>query len=473
MRLTFLGAAGEVTGSCYLLETSRARVLIDFGAHQGGDQSEPRNRRFPPAIRPEALDAVLLTHAHIDHTGRVPLLTKSGYRGPIHATRATIDLAGILLRDAAYLHKMDAERDARHARERGKEAPPGPLFTLDDVEATLPLLRTVKYDEPVRVAEGVEATWVEAGHILGSASIHLKVHDPGGKGQAPSHRTIVFSGDIGPRGAPLLRDAVPPQHADVVVLESTYGDRDHRPLDKTLDELATILTDAFADGGRMRGKVLIPAFAVGRTQNLIYHIGMLRREGKIPEPEVWIDSPMAIETTELYRRHRELFDDECWAVINAGDSCLHFPGLRYSRDRASSESLNGRTGILVIAASGMCTGGRIVHHLRHNLGNPATHLLIVGFQAQGTTGRALVDGAKSVRIMGQDVEVRARVETLGGFSAHAGRSDLLWWMSALKVRPRVLLTHGEDMQRDRLREGLRDRFGIEAELPGFEESVEL
>lgn len=241
----------------------------------------------------------------------------------------------------------------------------------------------------------------------------------------------------------------------------------------TIEELTGILVDAFGDGGRPKGKILIPAFAVGRTQNLIYHVGVLRRDARIPEPEVWIDSPMAIETTELYRRHRGLFDDECWAIINAGDSCLHFPGLRYARDRAASEALNQRTGIMVIAASGMCTGGRIVHHLRHSLGRPETHLLMVGFQARGTLGRALVDGARQVRIMGQEVEVRARVDTLNGFSAHAGQSDLLWWMSSLDTRPRVLLTHGEDMQRESLRDALRERYAIRAELPGFEDTVEL
>lgn len=477
MQLRFLGAAGEVTGSCYLLETAEARVLIDFGAHQGGPHSEARNRRFPESIRPESLDAVLLTHAHIDHTGRVPLLAQHAYRGPIYATPASITLTGILLRDAAYLQGLDAERESRDRLRHGRE-PIRPLFDLNDVERVLGLLQAIPYDKPMRVAPGIEATWVDAGHILGSASIHLRITQPEAPGVPPHQtgtRTIVFSGDLGPRGAPLLRDPAPPTHADVVILESTYGDRDHRSMDGTLAEFAGILSDATAERhqevGLPPGKVLIPAFAVGRTQNLIYHIGILRREGRIPEPEVWIDSPMGIEATELYRRHRDLFDAEARAIIDAGDTPLNFPGLRVSRDRAASQALNSRTGITVISASGMCTGGRILHHLRHNLGNPATHVVMVGFQAAGTTGRALVDGAQEVRIMGQSTPVLARVHTIGGFSAHAGQSDLLWWMSSLETKPRVYLTHGEQMQREALRDVLHSRLGLAASLPGFDDAV--
>lgn len=479
MQLRFLGAAGEVTGSCYLLETSQARVLIDFGSHQGGSHSEAKNRRFPESIRPESLDAVLLTHAHIDHTGRVPLLAQHGYAGPIYTTPASITLTNILLRDAAYLQNLEAQRESRDRLAHGREAV-RPLFDLQDAEAVLGLLRPVGYDTPTEIAPGIEATWVDAGHILGSASLHVKIHEPQSSG-VPAHkagtRTIVFSGDLGPRGAPLLRDPTPPTHADVVILESTYGDRDHRPMDSTLDEFADILTDATAESHKSRGlppgKVLIPAFAVGRTQNLIYHIGILRREGRIPEPEVWIDSPMGIEATELYRRHRDLFDEPARAIIDAGDSPLHFPGLRVSRDRTASEALNPRTGITVISASGMCTGGRILHHLRHNLSNPATHLVMVGFQAAGTTGRALVDGAEEVRIMGQATPVMARVHTIGGFSAHAGQTDLLWWMSSLKSKPRVFLTHGEQVPRERLRDVLWLKLQLKAELPMFDEVVVL
>lgn len=472
MQLRFLGAAGEVTGSCYLLETTQARILIDFGFHQGGAHSEARNRRFPTTIKPESLDAVLLTHAHIDHSGRLPILVGNGYRGPIWATAASIDLAGILLRDAAYLQRIDADRGTRNRARRDRE-PVRPLFDLEDVETTLPLFRAVPYAEGTEVAPGIEATWVDAGHILGSASIHLRVREPALPGSAGAERTIVFSGDLGPRGAPLLRDATPPTRADVVVLESTYGDRDHRPMEETLAEFSEVLTDAMAQTHKPAGKVIIPAFAVGRTQNLIYHIGILRRAKRIPEPEVWIDSPMAIETTQLYRRHRALFDDEAWAIIDGGDSPLQFSGLKIARERAASEALNNRAGIVVISASGMCTGGRILHHLRHSLWKPETHLVIVGFQAAGTTGRALVDGAKEVRIMGQPIEVKARVHTLGGLSAHAGQSDLLWWMSRLDSKPRVFLTHGEQGPRDRLREALQDRFGLAAELPEFGEAVTI
>lgn len=476
MQLRFLGAAGEVTGSCYLLETSQARILIDFGAHQGGPHSEARNHRFPPSIRPESLDAVLLTHAHIDHTGRIPILAQHGYNRPILTTPASIALAAILLRDAAYLQRLDAERESRDRARRGRP-PVKPLFDLADVDAVLPLFRPVAYNAPTQVAPGIEATWIDAGHILGSASIHLRVREPASSGHAASlghgDKTIVFSGDLGPRGAPLLRDPTPPTHADVVILESTYGDRDHRPMDSTLDELANILTRAATRNHTAPGKVLIPAFAVGRTQNLIYHIGILRRQHRIPEPEVWIDSPMGIEATELYRRHREQFDTEARAIIDAGDTPLNFPGLHVAKDRVASEALNARTGIVVIAASGMCSGGRILHHLRHGLWRPETQMIMVGFQAAGTVGRAIVDGASEVRIMGDQIAVKAQVHTLSGFSAHAGQSDLLWWMSALQSKPRVFLTHGEQQPRERLRDTLQSRFGLQAALPEFEDAVPL
>lgn len=463
MRLRFFGAAGEVTGSCTLVETSRARVLVDFGLHQGGAHAEARNRRVPP-FRARELDAVVLTHAHIDHSGRLPMLPGEDYAGEVHATRATADLCDILLRDSAHVQQMESERVSRKRERRGRGRA-RPLYTTADVERVLERFRGHGYGEAVEVAPGVRVRYEDAGHILGSAWVEMTLEDEG------RTRTIVFSGDIGPYGAPLLRDPQPPAGCDLLILESTYGDRDHVDMDSTLEELVQILRAARTP----RGKVLIPAFAVGRTQQLIFFIGQLIREGRLERPSVYIDSPMAIEATGLYRRHRDLFDDECWEIINAGDTCLHFDGLRFARTPDDSKSLNGLGGgVIIIAASGMCTGGRILHHLKHGLWRDQTQVIFVGYQGEGTLGRQIVEGRRMVRVMGEAVQVKAGVHTLGGFSAHAGQSDLIRWATpALESRPRLALNHGEDRQRGILAGVVRERFGIEAELPRFGEILEL
>lgn len=463
MLLHFYGASGEVTGSCYLLETDRARVLIDFGMHQGGPVAERRNRRFPP-IDPERLSAVVLTHAHIDHSGRLPLLTRHGYRGAIHATSATCDLAEILLEDAAKLQEADAERTSRKRVSRN-QPPIYPLYTSDDVQRVLRLFSAVPYDMPRTIAPGVSLRFVDAGHILGSASVELTISEAG------TNRTFVFSGDIGEAHSPLLKDPTPLDHADVVVMESTYGDRDHRGREESIEELVDVMTAAV----RENGKVLIPAFAVGRTQQLIYHFGELARAGRLRTAQVVVDSPMATEATQLYRRHRDLFDDESWAIIDSGNSPLNFAGLTYIRSVQESMKLNrAGHGTVIIAASGMCTGGRILHHLRHSLSSPTTHVIIVGYQAEGSLGRRLVDGTKSARVLGDVIAVNAQIHTIGGFSAHAGRSGLLRWASHFRSKPgRVFLTHGEPKARIALRQALQDTIGVAADLPEWGECVNI
>ncbi|MGD9689822.1 MAG: MBL fold metallo-hydrolase [Phycisphaerales bacterium] len=462
MRIQVFGAAGEVTGSCTLIETGQSRVLIDYGMHQGGRDDWQRNFEALP-IECERLDAVILTHAHIDHIGRVPLLTRCGYRGPIYATSATCELAVIMLRDAGNLQVADAAR-ASSRRERMGLPPVAPLYTPEDVEPVLGLLKPVEYDRTIDVARGVRARWVEAGHILGSASVELTV---AAMGPRPK-RTIVFSGDVGPKGMALLRDPAPPSKADLVFLESTYGDRDHRSREATIEELQEIVKN----GVWARQKVLIPAFAVGRSQALVYHLGSLERTGRVPKFPICVDSPMAVSAFEVYARHARLYDRAAAELFEAGHEPLAPDGLRLISRAEESKALNTlRGGLVVIAASGMCTGGRILHHLRHNLWKRETSVVIVGYQAHGSLGRRLVDGADTVRIFGDTVAVRARVHTLGGLSAHAGQTELLEWAehfrggglneSASRAGnegwPRFVLNHGEPAPRAALAARLRER----------------
>lgn len=470
IKLGFYGAAGEVTGSCYLLANDRARVMIDFGMHQGEKVADEHNRRLPP-IDPTRLDAVILTHAHLDHCGRLPMLVQGGFHGPIFSTAASCDLTEIILRDSAFLQEADAERANRYRLPGQPEE--HPLYTIKDVERVLPLLRTVHYGERVEVAtlnggqSGMDFTFSDAGHILGSGSVSVRIRDD------QRAKTVVFSGDIGVRGAPILRDPVVPvpPPADALVMESTYGDRDHRTLDATRAEFLGILKAAQNAGA----KVLIPAFAVGRTQDIIYHMGDFIRRGEIARLNVYVDSPMATETTDLYRRNQDLYDDHARAILNANGSPLNFPGLKFVKTIEESKKLNTAAGcMVVIAASGMATGGRIVHHLRNNLYKPETQVVIVGYQGQGTLGRKLVDGAQRVRIYGEEVLVRAKIHTLGGFSAHAGQSGLVDWSKPFAAnKPRTFLTHGENGPRKALQAKLAATHGLTCALPEYGEVVEL
>jgi metallo-beta-lactamase family protein len=450
MQVRFHGAAGEVTGSMHEVEAAGHRLLLDCGMIQGSPEAEARNAA-PFPFDPARIDAVVASHAHIDHIGRIPLLVARGFRGPVFATAATAALMPIMLLDSAGLAEADAER-ANRRRPPGRP-PVQPLFTRADVAAAMRQVRPLDYDARTAILPGVELCLREAGHILGSAVVELWADG----------RKLVFSGDIGPRGAPILRDPAAIAEADLVLLESTYGDRDHRDRGDTASELRDILQAAWRDGGN----VLIPAFAVGRTQELLYWFARHWREWELGRWRIFLDSPMAARVSAVYQQFAELFDAQAQATWQAADPHpFRLPNLRFTATAAESMAINRlQSGAIVIAGSGMCNGGRIVHHLRHNLGRRNAHLVFLGYQAEGTLGRRLVDGARWVRIHGRDLPVELQRHTVGGLSAHAGQGDLLGWYGAIAGHPPLALVHGEERAREALAGEAGRRFGIDAALP--------
>ncbi|MBT2745178.1 MULTISPECIES: MBL fold metallo-hydrolase [unclassified Lysobacter] len=453
MRVHFHGAAGEVTGSLHEVEAAGHRVLLDCGMIQGSPEAERRNLD-PFAFDAAALDALVISHAHIDHIGRVPLLVKRGFRGAIHAQEATADLMRIMLLDSASIAESEAERGNRK-RQHG-EPELIPLYTREDVEATMQRVQPLAYDTRREILPGVEVAFREAGHILGSSVVELYAED----------RKLVFSGDLGPKGTPILRDPAPIDRADLVLMESTYGDRLHKDRAETILELGRILESAWSDGGN----VLIPAFAVGRSQELLYWFAKYWDEWNVGRWKIFLDSPMAAKVVAVYDRHTDLFDEDAVRVWKQKPNPFHLPNLQLTESAQDSMAINQlERGAIVIAGSGMANAGRILHHFKHNLGKPQTHVVFVGYQAEGTIGRRLVDGAKWVRIHGRDVRALAQRHTIGGLSAHTDQHGLIEWYGQIAGHPPLALVHGEDKAREALAGEIGERFGVKVELarPGM------
>ncbi len=453
MYLTFLGAAGEVTGSCFLVEAARTRFLVDCGMFQGGSEADRKNWKAL-AFDPKSVDFVLLTHAHIDHSGLIPRLAALGYSGPVFCTQATADLASVMLPDSGHVQEIEAQWQSRvhHRTPTRLRYPAPPLYTVAQAQRSLRLLHGVAYDKPISPHASVSAVFYDAGHILGSAIIEVTVTDKARK------RSIVFSGDLGLPMMPVVRDPTPIPGADVLLVESTYGNRRHRALAATLDELSEILTRTL---GRQQGNIVFPAFAVGRTQSILCVLAQLFREGRSPPLEIYVDSPMATAATEVTARHRDILDQETRALLAWIETEPKGFRLRFTGEPEDSMALNAReAGIVIISASGMCEGGRIRHHLRHNLPREGAAVVMTGFQAAGTLGRKLVDGAQSVRLFGEDTPVRATVHTIGGLSAHADQQGILDWLGHFEAAPgRTFVVHGESGASAQLAASIRARHG--------------
>lgn len=449
-QLNFLGAAQEVTGSCHLMETAGKRYLLDCGILQG-EEGEDQKFDFDPA----AIDAVILSHAHLDHSGRLPRLVRGGFRGSIHCTEGTARLLPILLKDALSLYLRDLDYENLR-RERAGHEPLRPEYDDLDVERTLDLCEPVNYGVTQAVGPGLKLVFHDAGHILGSAIVELHM------GQGDTARTLVFSGDLGNPDTSLMPEPTQLRHADVVVMEGTYGDRNHRSFDDTIVEFEQVLAQAAADGGN----ILIPAFAIGRTQELLFQLGLMYHQGKLNGWRVYLDSPMGGAVTEVYDQMRQDWHARDRALMSEYRSRTlseFLPCLTITASVEESIALNRvKNGAIIIAGSGMCTGGRIRHHFKHRLWQKNTHVVFVGFQAQGTLGRILVNGVKKIKLFGQEIMVRAKIHTLGGFSAHAGQQQLLNWAAAFTSNPRFYLVHGEPEALQTLAKALWSQHRIEA-----------
>lgn len=461
MKLTFVGGASTVTGSCYYLEVNKLKLLVECGMHQGnGDMQDLNRKPFP--FNPSELDFIFVTHAHIDHSGMLPKAVKEGFKGRVITTFATRDLLEPMLYDSANIQETDAEWLTKKGLRTGK--PPAiPLYTIADAQSVIPLFDTKPYEKIFHLGGGVKYRFVDAGHILGSSSLEIWYQD------SEKEKKIVFSGDIGKKGNPIVKDPSVPDHADYVVMESTYGNRSHKPLKESINELVTAIKTTFKRGGN----VYIPSFAVGRSQDLLYIINNLVREGRLYRIDVYLDSPLAEEVTKVYVSHPECFDEEASKLFTT-DQTETSIRLHFVRTPDESMRLNRlKSGNIIIAGSGMCEGGRIRHHLKHNLWRQECSIIFVGYQAEGTLGRKIVEGAKVVNVLGEDVSVRASIYTINGFSAHAGREELLEWAAGFNNSPEIFLVHGEDDAANSLGALISQKFGFKVHRPSDGDTVNI
>lgn len=466
MEITFLGAAKTVTGSCYLVETEAGKFLVDCGMFQGHSKEEETNRDLFP-FNPADIDFVLLTHSHIDHSGRIPKLYLDGFNNSIIATKPTTQLCGLMLADSGHIQEIEAEWLNRKRLRAGKP-PVMPLYTHQDAVDCMKLFKSVSYGEVIELNDNIKVRFNDAGHLLGSSILEVWVREN-------RHETkVVFSGDLGNQGVPLLRDPSPIDSADILIIESTYGNRLHEEsVHDDVERFMNIINETIEKGGN----VIIPSFAVGRTQEIIYELnkhfdnvsGKVKKVMNIP---VFVDSPLAVSATMVYRDNLDCFDSEAREYIENGDNPLDFPSLQFTQSAEESKALNSRTdSAIIISASGMCEAGRIKHHLKHNLWRSDSTVIFVGYQAQGTLGRKLADGAKKVRIFGEEINVNARIEMISGLSGHADKEGLLGWIGKFKKRPsKIYLTHGEEEAINELSASINARFGIETVIPSIGET---
>ncbi|HBF37060.1 MAG TPA: MBL fold hydrolase [Firmicutes bacterium] len=463
MQITFCGAAGTVTGSSYLVETKSGCFLVDCGMFQGGKELRELNHR-DFIFNPGALDFVLLTHAHVDHSGLIPKLCKLGFKNAIYATKATVELCGIVLPDSGHIQEMEVEwRNRKH--QRAGVPLEKPMYTAAEASACLHQFRAKQYSEEFEPLPGIRVRFQDAGHILGSAMIEVFITEDG------STTKVVFSGDLGQKNQPIIEDPSLISDADYLLIESTYGNRLHEDQDQKVDLLRKIITEAVQSGGNL----VIPAFAVGRTQDLLYYIKGLLLNGQIPRIPVYIDSPMAVSVTEIYRNNPECYDEETCQLFAAHESPFEFPNLHFIRSAEESKQLNATAkGAIIISANGMCEAGRILHHLKHNLWRPESHILFVGYQAEETLGRRLLEGAKVVKIMGEEVNVQAKIHSIGGFSAHADQAGLLEWLDEFTKKPKgIFIVHGENGAQKEFATLIKERFHIDSLIPKWGERFVL
>jgi metallo-beta-lactamase family protein len=465
LKLNFLGAVQNVTGSRHLLQANGTKLLVDCGLYQ---ERHFKARNWEPfTVPPNSIDAVLLTHAHLDHCGLLPKLVKEGFKGKIYGTPATGEIARIILMDSAKIQEEDAEyKRKRHAREGRKGPfPVIPLYTTEDVEVCCPLFSAVKYKQPIQFANGLEATFFDAGHVLGSSIIQIKAQINS------QQRTILFSGDMGRPDRPIVQDPTSFEQADYILIESTYGDREHQGKEDTKKMIADVINSAKKAGGN----IIIPSFALERSQELLYYINELMLEGTIPHLTVFLDSPMASKITKVFQHHRELFDEEMTEHVRHNESPFNFPELKITGTSDESKRINHIRGTnIIIAGSGMCTGGRIKHHLVNNITNPRNTIMFVGYQAEGTLGRIILDGKKEIRIHGRQHQVKARITRINGFSAHADRNELFAWLKKLKKPPRkVFIVHGETKSAHQFGDYIREKTGWQVVVPAYQDEIVL